>query len=331
LTETQKLKLINDVIKPISLMTVEPTIVDPDFTYIQITANVLYDAKKTSLSSAQIRDAVKTAINNYAKQTLNTFNSTFNSSEFNNVIKSVSNSILANEINIKLQKKFYPNLSTPTTYTLNYGVPLQKGMFLSGITSSPSVSYRNPLNLASTINNLYIEEVPSSSGGVESVTITNPGFGYQYPPVVSILGDGTGATAEAVLVNGAIKEINIKNKGSGYTSAIIKIVPQSNDLTGSLGAGLAILEGRYGTLRSFYNDTLNVKVVFNNNIGSVDYNLGKVILNSFNPLNVNNDLGQLTITANPTTTIISSSYNRIITVDEFDPNSIVVNVTAKTT
>lgn len=331
LTETQKLKLINEVIKPISIMTVQPVIVDPDYTYIQITANVLYDTKKTSLTAGQIRDAVKTAINNYAKLTLNTFNSTFNASDFNNIIKTVSGSIVANEINIKLQKKFYPNLSTPTTYTLNFGVPLEKGLFFSGITSTPSVVYRNPLNLASTINNIFVEEIPSSTGGIESVTVTNPGFGYEYPPDIAILGDGTGATAEAILVGGSIRQIKILNKGTGYTAAIIKITPKVNDSTGTLGAGLAVLEGRYGTLRSYYNNTQNVKVVFQNNIGSVDYNLGKVILNAFQPINVNNELGRLTITANPTTTIISSSYNRIISVDEFDPNSIVVNVTAKTT
>lgn len=330
-TESQKLKLVNEVLKPISLMTIQPTIVDPDYTYIQITANVLFDPKKTNLTSSQIRDSVKTAINNYAKITLNTFNSTFNASEFNNVIKTVSNSIIANEINIKLQKKFYPNLSSPTTYTLNFGVKLEKGLFFSGITSSPSVIYRNPLNLATTINNSFIEEVPSSTGGLESITVTNPGFGYQYPPDITILGDGSEAKAEAVLVNGTIREIKVTNKGSGYTAAIVKITPKVNDSTGTLGSATAILEGRYGTLRSYYNDTENIKVIFQNNIGSVDYNLGKVILNAFNPLNVNNDLGQLTITANPTTTIISSSYNRIITVDEFDPNSIIVNVTAKTT
>jgi len=33
--------------------------------------------------------------------------------------------------------------------------------------------------------------------------------------------------------------------------------------------------------------------------------------------------------ATPTTTIVSSSYNRIITVDPFDPTAITVNVTAK--
>lgn len=332
MTENQKMKLVKDVLKPISIMTVEPTIIDPDYTYVQISANVLYDPKKTTSSSAQIKAAVRTAINDYAKSTLNTFNSTFKSSEFNNRINAVDGSIITNEISIHLQKKFYPNLSTPTTYKLHYGTPLAKGMFLSGILSSPTIVYRNPLNLAQTIDGLYIEEVPSSTGGVESITVTNPGFGYQYPPTITILGDGTGATAEAVITtNGVIRSINVLTPGTGYTSAIIKITNTAGDTTGTLAAATASLEGRYGTLRTYFNDTQNVKTVFNSNVGTVDYNLGIVTLNALAPINVNNELGQLTLSANPTSTIVSSSYNRIITVDEFDPQSIIVTVTAKTT
>jgi len=332
MTQNQKVKLIKDVLRPISMMTIEPTIVDPDYTYIQITANVLYDPKKTTSTAAQIKSAVRTVINNYAKTTLNTFNSTFKSSEFNNRINLVDSSIITNEISIRLQKKFYPNLSTPTTYKLYYGAPLAKGMFLSGILSSPTIVYRNPLNLAQTIEGLYIEEVPSSTGGVESITVTNPGFGYQYPPTIEILGDGSGATAEAVITtNGVIRSINVLTPGTNYTSAIIKITNSSGDTTGSLAAATASLEGRYGTLRTYFNDTLNVKTIFNSNVGTVDYNLGIVTLNALSPINVDNELGQLTLSANPTTTIVSSSFNRIITVDEFDPQAIIVNVTAKTT
>lgn len=332
MTENQKLKLIKDVLKPISVMTVEPVIVDPDYTYIQVTANVLYDPKKTISTSEQLKASIRSAINSYAKSTLNTFNSTFKASDFNVRINAVDSSIITNEITIQLQKKFYPNLTTPTTYKLYYGAPLKKGMFLSGIISSPSVVYRNPLNLAQRIEGLYIEEVPSSSGGVESITLSNPGYGYQNQPTVTILGDGTGATAEAVLTNnGTIREIKVLTAGTGYTSAIVKVTNAAGDTTGAQGAGVVNLEGRYGTLRTYYNDTRNVKTVFNGNVGTVDYNLGIVTLNSFSPLDVNNDLGLLTVTANPTTSIISSTYNRVITLDEFDPQSIIVNVTAKTT
>ena len=332
LTATQKQRLVQDVIKPVSVMTVNPTIVDPDYTYIQITANVLYDTKKTNLTSSQIQSAVKTAISNLGATNLNTFNSTFSATDFSNIIASVNPAIITNEINIQLQKKFYPNLTSPTTYTLYYGAPIKRGMFQSGITSTPSVQFRNPVNLANIINGVYVEEIPTSTGGLESISVINPGYGYQYAPIVTILGDGTGAKAEAVITNlGAIKEINVLTAGTGYTSVLVSIKPADGDTTGALGAATGTLEGRYGTLRTYYNDSQNVKTILNNNVGTIDYTLGVLTLNSFGPIQVDNDLGQLTMTATPTTTIVSSSYNRIITIDPYDPNSIVVNVTAKTT
>jgi len=177
---------------------------------------------------------------------------------------------------------------------------------------------------------LYFEEVPQATGGVESISLINPGFGYQSPPTVTILGDGIGATAEAQMsINGTIRDIVITNKGSNYTSAIVQITPADGDTTGQLGSAVVQLEGRYGILRTYYNDNLNVKKIFNSNAGTVDYNLGIVTLDSFSPFDVNNPLGQLTISANPTTSIISSTYNRIITVDPFDPNSIIVNIIPK--
>jgi len=330
LTQLQKQKLIQDVIRPISILTVSPTIVDPDYSYLQLTVNVLYDPTKTNLTASQIKTNVKTAILNLAASQLNTFNSTFNITNFNNVVNNVSPSIITNEISLQVQKKFFPILTVPTTYNLYYGTPLKRGMFQSGISTSPSLQFRDPDNLVSIIGGVQIEEVPSSTGGVESISIINPGFGYQSSPTIEILGDGVGATAEAVIAaTGSLKSINVTNKGSGYTSAIVKITPKSNDTTGQLAAATVNLEGRYGTLRSFYNNNENVKIILNSSVGTVDYNLGVITLENFNPYGVQNDLGQLTVSANPTTSIISSTYNRIITVDPFDPNSIIVNVNTK--
>jgi hypothetical protein len=332
LTLTQKQKLVEEVIKPISVLTVVPTLVDPDYTYIQITANVYYDPKKTSLTSNQIKENVKTAIYNLAQTSLNTFNSTFVATDFTDAINYSDPSIITNEISLQLQKKFYPNLNTPTTYKFYYGAPLKKGMFLSGVNSSPAVQFRDKLNLSTIIDGIYVEEVPSSTGGVESITVLNHGYGYQYTPTVTILGDGSGATASAVLnADGTIKRIDVLTSGTNYTSAIATITPASGDTTGNLGAAIVILAGQYGTLRTYYNNTQNVKTIFDPSVGTIDYNNGIVTLNSFGPIEVDNDLGQLTISVNPTTTILSSSYNRIITVDPYDPGAIVVNVTAKTT
>jgi hypothetical protein len=268
------------------------------------------------------------AVNNFAKTNLNTFNSTFNYSTLINTIVNADPSITNAEAKIQLQKKFYPNLSSPTTYTLNYNTPLQRGVLLSGVTSSPALQFQDPSNLANIIDGVYIEEIPTQSIGIDTISIVNPGFNYQSTPTIAILGDGTGANAYATLSgSGSISSITVTDAGSGYTSAIVSITPAPGD-TGQGALAVAVLQGQYGTLRSYYYNSNNVKTILNSNVGTIDYTNGIVKLNSFGPLNVDNDLAQFAVTVNPTTTIISSTYNQIITVDPFDTAAITVNVTA---
>lgn len=330
LTTTQKQRIISEVIKPISVLTVTPTIVDPDYTYIKLTVNVVYDTTKTTQTAAQIEAGVKVAIQNFGTTTLNTFNSTFNSYDLLNTIQSYSNSIITSEYKLQLQKKFLPDLINATTYNLNFNTSLEANKYNSGTSSTPSMQFRDPSNLANIIDGVVIEEVPSTTNSVETISVINPGFGYTSTPTVTISGDGTGATARAVLSgSGAISKIVVDNGGNGYTAAIVTITPAAGDSTGQLGSAVANLSGRYGTLRTYYNNIGQVKTIFNSNIGSIDYQEGSIILEDFNPYNVNSDLGILAISVTPTSSIISSSYNKIITIDPFDPDSIIVNVVAK--
>lgn len=330
LTDTQKKIITESIIKPISVMTVQPTIVDPDYTYVKVNTNVVYDQKKTNLTSGQIQNNIMNSIQNFATTTLNTFNSTFSLSDLINTIQNADPSIYTNEVSIQLQKKFYPTLGASSNYTLYYNAPIQRGVLVSGVSSSPGMQFINPLTPSQIIDGIFIEEVPSSTGGIQSISVVNPGFSYQYTPTVSIMGDGTGATAVAVLSpNGKISSIQVTSSGNNYTQAVVTITPALNDTTGTNGAAVATLQGQYGTLRLSYYDSNNVKTVFNPNIGVIDYTNGIITLNSFNPYNVDNPLGQLAITVNPTTTIISSTYNRIITVDPNDPSAISINLSLK--
>jgi len=329
LTQTQKQRIVAEVIRPVSVLTVTPTIVDPDYTYLMLNVNVVYDPTKTTQTPTQMESGIKAAIQTFANENLNTFNSTFNTYDLLNTIQNYNSSVITSEYSMKLEKKFLPNLTTPTTYNLYYNAPLQAGRFLSGVGSSPAMSFRDPANLANTIEGVYIEEVPAATNGVESISILNPGFGYQDTPTVTILGDGTGATATAKISGGSIQSITITNAGNGYTSAIATVTPAAGDTTGQLASLVVNLQGRYGTLRTYYFDDSGVKTIFNSNVGTIDYQEGVITLSSFNPLTVDNDFGQLSVMATPTTTIVSSSYNRIITVDPFDPTAITVNITAK--
>ena len=84
----------------------------------------------------------------------------------------------------------------------------------------------------------------------------------------------------------------------------------------------------YCVLRTYYYDN-GVKTILNPNAGTVDYINGIVTLNAFNPSDVNNVQGVLSIQAVPTSTILYSNRDKILTLDNTDPNAINVNLTAK--
>ena len=328
LTDNQKNRLRDEVIKPVSVVTVQPTVLDPDYTYLKITSNVLYDQKKTTLTASQMQSAIIASIQSFADASLNSFNSTFSSSDLTNAIQSTSSSIISNDSVIKVQKKFYPTIGVSKQYVLNYGIPLNRSVFETGITSNPSLQYYTTGANITLLNDVYLEETPFPTSGIDSINILNPGYNYTQVPTIQILGDGNGATAHAIVKNGYISKIVVDAPGNNYTQVIVKIINASGDTSGTNGSAYAQLQGRYGAIRSYYYEN-NIKTILNNSLGIVDYQTGIVTLNNFVPADVNEALGQFTLTANPLSTVISSSQNRIITVDPFDSTAITVNVTAK--
>jgi hypothetical protein len=323
LTQTQKQIIEDEIIKPISVITVQPRIVDVDYTYLVINSSVLYDPKLTNLTSAQLESLILAAIQNFGENTLNTFNSTFKISSLITAVQTVSPSIITNDANIVMQKRFAPNLNSSTTYTFKFGTPLKKDIFGKSVSVTPSFQYIDTENNNSLKQSVYLEETPSSTTYIESINIVNPGFNYSSTPTVTILGDGSGATAQATVVNGQVRSITVTNPGINYTQAIIQITGGG----GSLASATAVLAGNQGTLRTYYFEN-NVKRILNANAGTVNYATGIVTLTDFNPSDVNNELGVLSIQAVPTSTIISSARDKIITLDITDPNSVNIDIVA---
>ena len=60
-------------------------------------------------------------------------------------------------------------------------------------------------------------------GAIKQLKITNAGSGYSTAPTLTIVGDGTGATATATVNSGAINGFTITNAGTGYTQATITV------------------------------------------------------------------------------------------------------------
>ena len=326
LTQTQKNIIEQNIIKPISVLTIQPKIIDVDYTYLKINSNILYDPKLTGLTSLQLESQVVNAIKAFATNTLNTFNSTFQLSSLITAVQTVNQAFITNDASILLQKRFAPNLTNSTAYTFNFDTSLKKDIYSKSISVNPTFQVIDSKNNNIVRNSVYLEETPTGTTYLDSITIINPGFGYTSTPIVTIVGDGVGATAIAVVVNGQINNIQIINPGINYTQAIVQIT--SSDGNGNMASAIATLAGNKGTLRTYYFDN-GIKTILNSNAGTVDYSTGIVTLIDFNPYQVNNPLGVLTLQVTPSSTIISSNKDKIITLDLTDQTAIDVKITAK--
>jgi len=339
LTESQKQKLIVDVIKPVSVMTILPTIVDPDYTYVKLKTTVLYDPKKTTLTPGQLKQLVIATIRNFSTTTLNTFNATLRLPQLITAIQYCDLSILTNETELRVEKKLYPVLNSTATYQAKFGFPLKRNYsdvrIQSSLYTEPDITVLNTtVSPAVQQSGVYYREIPPINGkivgSVTAINVTNQGFNYTKTPTVTIDGDGDGsAKATAVLANGRVIRIDVTNAGSSYTYAVVTIKPTTSDKTGQYATASATLDSATGNLETFYYPPKTViSQTINSNAGTISYNDGIVTLKDFSASAINNEFGYLKLSAVPASTILTSEYNRILTIDEFDPTSVEVIVTA---
>jgi hypothetical protein len=320
ISEAEKQRIIDEIIKPKAIIAVQSEILDPEFLYILIDVEAQYDARKTTNTEAILKERIRNAIVNYSETFLNKFASKIIDSKLETAIDNVDlNAIVGNEIAIRVQKRFEPEINAVQSYNVKFNVPLNRGTIANKLTSTEF----DVIDDDGIRRTVFYEEIPQSSTGVSSIQITNPGTGYISAPTVTITGDGTGATAEAVIVNGSIQSINIVNRGIDYTRAIVTI-------TGGGGYGAsatATIDAAIGSLRTIYYDTNAQRQIVDSSAGSINYNTGEIVLNDINILSVSSADGLIRLTIEADEGIIESARNTIITIDETDPVSIVVNLT----
>ena len=315
ISETEKQRIIDEIIKPKAIVTTTPEIRDPKYLYLLVSNYVEYDPKKTTLTSDQLKTAIRNAIISYNTTYLNKFSSSFVMSKLQDNVDSIdSNAIKGSEITLRLQKRFEPQIGISANYTVDYAVPLHRGTTNNKLVSSQFGAY----DILGNIQQAQLEETPESFTGISSISVLNPGSGYISAPTVTITGDGTGATAEAIIVNGKIQSINVVNRGINYTRAIVTI--SGGDGFG--GAGLAVLDGRKGTLRLVYFDSNAQRQIINDNIGTINYDTGLIQINDLRVVTLGTSDAMIRLSIESEKGIVDSSKNTIITIDIDDPSAI---------
>jgi hypothetical protein len=321
LTETEKQRIVTEILKPKSIVSIDAEIVEPQFLYIIVDSYVEYDKNKTTQSPDAIKNAIRSAILIYNTTSLSDFGSVLVLSKLQDSIDGVNlNAIRGSETIIRLQKRFEPDLTVAKNYTINFNNELYRGTLNDRLSSSEF----DVFDSFGIRRKSQIEEVSQSFTGISSISVANPGFGYTETPTVTITGDGIGAAATAKVVNGRIESITVTNRGIDYSRALVTI-------SGGNGFGasaIAVLDSRFGSVRTFYYNENAQKVVLNSAAGTIDYLNGIITLENFRVLSVDEPDGHIRLTARAEKGIISSNKNTIITIDQEDSTSITTELVA---
>jgi hypothetical protein len=262
-----------------------------------------------------LKTNIRNTILNYSNTYLNKFSSKFVLSKLQKLIDNTNlNAFFGTQSNLRVQKRLLPSLISTKPYSVKFNIPLHRGTIGNRLTSTFFKTY----DALGAEQEVQFEEVPQSFSGISYIQVLDAGINYTSPPTVTISGDGIGAEAVAVVVNGKISKIEMLNRGIDYTRAVITI-------SGGGGYGataIPVIDSRTGTLRTVYYNQLSERQIVNPNAGTIDYNLGTLSINDIRINSVSSADGYIRFTIQAENTVVSTNRNTIITIDGADPTSI---------
>ena len=321
ITNLEKENIIDTIISTKSVMTVIPEIVDPNYTWLLFAIKIYYDHIKTNIDESAMKTLARNSIINYINDNLQKFDSKFRISKFENNIESAHNAFQGVTCDVTMQKRVEPVYGASKTYEIDFDYALKKDTF----STFPAIKVYDSKR---TIRDCYIEEVPYSYTGIDTINVLASGTGYE-DAIVTITGDGVGATASAIIKNKKIDSIVIGERGTNYTKAEVTIT--SN--TGYGATAQVNLQYNTGNLRLYYFKSNGEKVFINSNIGTIDYFNGSVIIENLNIQSIaSNDIYNedvWTINIQPKESDINTIKRNILDVDINDNRSIQITMVSE--
>jgi hypothetical protein len=315
LSDTEKQRIIDEIIAPKAVVAVQTIIRDPEYLYLLIAPTVTYDSKKTTLTADQLRTGIRNSILSYKTTYLDKFDSKFILSKVQDAVDATdSNSIIGSKIIVRVQKRFKPSTDQSKPYFIYFNVPLRRGT----ISNKLSSTFFTVVDSTGTDRVVQFDEIPQSFSGVSGITVTNPGQGFTSTPTITISGDGVGANAAATIVNGRIQNIEVTSRGVDYTRANVTI-------SGGNGYGAtaeATIDARTGELRTVYYDNNAQRQIVDETAGTIEYDTGIIKINNIYIKSVSSTDGYIRLSVESEKGIISTVKNTIVTLDVDDPTAI---------
>ena len=119
-SDTYKTAIETNLKTNYGIVGIRPEIVDPDYLYITLASNVVYDGNASTLTAGEIQQLIETDVATYFDTNLGTFNNKLRFSKLVATIDDASSFIKSNQTSVSLRKKILPTIGTATDYTLQF-------------------------------------------------------------------------------------------------------------------------------------------------------------------------------------------------------------------
>jgi len=198
--------IMRTVVTPHSMIGIIPEIVLPDYVYIVVATQALYDSKATTRSVDALKTAIASSISAYATTAIEKFDTAFRFSRLARAIDDTDPAISSSLTRVELQKRVYPTLNSTNTLTLKFGVPLLRNGNTSVIlpaTKATGHRFSHAAANGTAFTNCYFAESNSVLQIVATAT-TNTSTGAQSLVVVRDAVGTVNTTTGVVTVTGFI-------------------------------------------------------------------------------------------------------------------------------
>lgn len=118
---------IESKVNQLNMITIIPVILDPEYTYIKINADIVYNAEEITSSESTIITNTKTEVANFIQTNLLRFNRQFHISDISRLIDDLDVNYVATNVKISLYQKRTIDVGVSTYYYINFNNVIKKG------------------------------------------------------------------------------------------------------------------------------------------------------------------------------------------------------------
>jgi len=131
LSTTEKNRIVEQILKPRSVLGIAPIIVDPEYTYLRIVSDITWNPRLTGLTEYTLRNGIRQEILDFGDDQLEKFDEPFRYSPFVRLIDEYDSGIVGNLTSVAMRKEVAPTIGVPSNYTIDFDNAIDAGTIYS--------------------------------------------------------------------------------------------------------------------------------------------------------------------------------------------------------